>query len=401
MSLNPHSARVTRAITQRMLASDEPICAYLYDLQALREHAQWMMRALPSGCELYYAAKANAEAPILDTLAPLVDGFEASSGGELHWLRQQQPEKPLLFSGPGKLDSELALAVSLPACTVHVESLGELTRLARIAADAGKIVHVCLRMNMAIAGIGDTRLMMGGKPTPFGMGEETLPLALECIRQSPHVELDGFHFHLMSHQLDADMQLTLVKAYLDAVRRWRRAYALDVKIVNAGGGFGVDYADKAGSFDWLRFCDGVRSLLAHHADGLTLRFEPGRYVSVACGYYAMQVLDIKRNHGEWFAIARGGTHHFRTPSAQGHDHPFFVLRGSAAATIEDQSVTLVGQLCTPKDVLARARPVAALAAGDCLVFSLAGAYAWTISHQQFLMHPPPEMIFLEAHDAKA
>jgi len=56
-----------------------------------------------------------------------------------------------------------------------------------------------------------------------------------------------------------------------------------------------------------------------------IRFECGRFVTAAMGYYVMQVIDIKKNHGQWFTIAHGGTHHFRTPAAQDHDHPFFVL----------------------------------------------------------------------------
>lgn len=395
LDAHPFSARVQDALARLRCESDEPVCAYLYDLPVLQQHARRMKDALPDGCELYYAAKANAEAPVLQALAPFVDGYEAASGGELQWLHRQLPGQPLLFGGPGKLDSELALATSLPDCTVHVESLGELERLARIAATAGRCVPVFLRMNIAVPGIGDTRLMMGGRPTPFGMDEEALPQAIACLRRAPHLRLEGFHFHLMSHQRDADVQLTLVGAYLDAVQRWNHTHSLDVRMVNAGGGFGVDYADPARSFDWQRFCDGLRRLRGQRQDNLRLRFEPGRYVSVGCGYYAMQVLDIKRSHGEYFAIARGGTHHFRTPPAQGHDHPFFVLRGDNPPAVENERITLVGQLCTPKDVLARAQPVKALAPGDCLVFPLAGAYAWNISHQNFLMHPPPQMLFLE------
>ncbi len=164
--------------------------------------------------------------------------------------------------------------------------------------------------------------------------------------------------------------------------------------MNAGGGFGVDYLAPESSFDWAGFCAGLPALLREHGQALHLRLEPGRYVSASCGWYLMDVLDLKRSHGAWFAIARGGTHHFRTPAAQGHDHPFRVLRGRHAPVLRDTPVTLVGQLCTPKDVLARNQPVAALAPGDCLAFPLAGAYAWNISHQQFLMHPPPQMVFL-------
>ncbi|MEH6413510.1 type III PLP-dependent enzyme [Pseudomonas sp. CGJS7] len=387
---------VCAAIERLRAEPGDGVCAYVYDLDALRAHARAMRACLPPGYEIYYAAKANAEAPILRTLAPWVDGFEAASGGELRWLQQQQPGRPLLFGGPGKLDSELALAVSLPDCTVHVESLGELDRLARIATQAGKRVRVFLRMNISVPGIRDTRLMMGGKPTPFGLDEDALAQAARCLGENPQLRLEGFHFHLMSHQRDVAMQLQLVRAYIAATLRWREQYGLDARVVNAGGGFGIDYADHARSFDWPAFCEGLRELDLPRAHGLRVRFEPGRFISVGCGYYAMQVLDIKRSHGEYFAVARGGTHHFRTPAAQGHDHPFQVIRGGDAPVLANQPVTLVGQLCTPKDVLARAQTVAALAVGDCLVFSLAGAYAWNISHQNFLMHPAPRMVFLES-----
>lgn len=388
--MNP---RVTAAVERLRTASGEPVCAYVYDLASLGAHANWMKTCLPEGYELYYAAKANAEAPVLQTLAPWVDGFEAASGGELRWLHEQQPGRPLLFGGPGKLDSELALAVSLPDCTLHVESLNELQRLARIALVAGKTVPVFLRMNIAVPGIRDTRLMMGGKPTPFGLDEDALPLAVQCLRENPQLRMEGFHFHLMSHQRDVAMQHDLVRAYARATQRWCEQFGLTVRTVNAGGGFGIDYTDHSHSFDWQAFCDGLREADLTRQYGLRIRFEPGRLVSVGCGYYVMEVLDIKRNHGESFVIARGGTHHFRTPAAQGHDHPFQVIRGNLPPTLVRENATLVGQLCTPKDVLARAQPIEALAPGDCLVFPLAGAYAWNISHQNFLMHAPPQMVF--------
>ncbi|WP_369979913.1 type III PLP-dependent enzyme [Xanthomonas bundabergensis] len=395
MSLHIDPAPLAAALAQLRERGDAPVCAYVYDLAALRRHAAAMRAQLPADCELYYAAKANAEPPLLRTLAPWVDGFEAASGGELQWLREHQPGRPLLFGGPGKLDSELQLAVSIAECTLHVESLGELQRLARIAALGGRRVPLFLRMNIAVPGMQDTRLMMGGRPSPFGLDALDLDAALQSLREAPALQLAGFHFHLLSHQCDAQAQLHLLGGYLQAVQGWRQAHALGPLTVNAGGGFGVNYADAAASFDWATFCAGLPALLRAHGDGLRLRLEPGRYVSANCGWYLMEVLDIKRSHGEWFAIGRGGTHHFRTPAAQGHDHPFLVLRGTQPPLLRDARVTLVGQLCTPKDVLARAQPVAALAPGDCLAFPLAGAYAWNISHQRFLMHPPPQMLFVE------
>jgi diaminopimelate decarboxylase len=57
-------------------------------------------------------------------------------------------------------------------------------------------------------------------------------------------------------------------------------------------------------------------------------------------------------------------------------------------------VTVTGELCTPKDVLARDVRVESLRAGDLLWFHSAGAYGWSISHHDFLSHPHPRHLFL-------
>ena len=110
------------------------------------------------------------------------------------------------------------------------------------------------------------------------------------------------------------------------------------------------------------------------------------------------MLDLKRNHGRWFAVLRGGTHHFRLPAAWGYSHPFTVLRVREWARpyerpeVTDVPVDAVGELCTPRDVLARGQLVTRLRVGDLLVFARAGAYGWEVSHHDFLRHDPPEFL---------
>src|SRR5262249_59871507 len=87
--------------------------------------------------------------------------------------------------------------------------------------------------------------------------------------------------------------------------------------VNVGGGFGVDYVGD-GRFD-------LEKLRATLPTGAPLVFELGRYLTAPAGWYAAEVLDLKRTHGRWFAVLRGGTHHFRLPAAWGYSHPFEVL----------------------------------------------------------------------------
>jgi diaminopimelate decarboxylase len=111
-------------------------------------------------------------------------------------------------------------------------------------------------------------------------------------------------------------------------------------------------------------------------------------------------MDLKRNHGRWFAVLRGGTHHFRLPAAWGYSHPFTVVpidewaHPYARPEVRDVVVDAVGELCTPRDVLTRDQPVQRLRVGDLLVFARTGAYGWDISHHEFLRHDPPDFLVL-------
>lgn len=381
--------------------ADEPLCAYIYDLEGLHRHAARVAGSLPAECELFYAVKANSDLPILQTLAPLVHGFEVSSGGELAWVREHFPAMPVIFSGPGKLDSELQAALDHHVDCLHVESLNELRRLGAIAARNGKTCAVLLRINLALDDLAQTSLMMGGKPTPFGIPTQQLEECLEWLRTHPAIRLRGFHFHLLSHQLDAQAHVQLLATYLNQVRQWCAQYRLAIDHINVGGGIGVNYRQPDCQFDWSGFCNDLAELLEESGlPGVRLRFELGRYITAACGYYAMQVIDIKHSYGKTFLVGRGGSHHFRTPYAQGHSHPFHVLPVESwtypfsRPAVSDESVSVVGQLCTPKDLLAFDVPVEIARCGDLLVFPYAGAYAWHISHHDFLRHPHPMQWYL-------
>ncbi|MFI6013133.1 type III PLP-dependent enzyme [Streptomyces sp. NPDC051243] len=406
----------TPAVRDRVLSlPSAELPAYVYDLAALRGHAAAVRAALPSSVELYYAAKANPEPEILAALGPYVDGYEVSSGGELTHVAKAVPGRPLAFGGPGKTPDEVTAALETGVERFHVESAYELRMLAELArAHApGRRVAVLPRVNLPVAdgSLAGSSLAMGGRPTPFGMDPAQ---AVEVVRSLsdgtyPHLELRGVHAHLASG-LEAAEQV----AVAESVVSWATSLGVRLAEVNVGGGMHVDYGAPERRFDWAEYGRGLARLAERHP-GLTLRIEPGRALTAYCGWYATEVLDVKHSHGEEFAVVRGGTHHLRTPATKGHDQPCSVLpvdawphpwprpaaggRRSAMGVPTDEArgtITVAGQLCTPKDVLARRVPAAGLRAGDRVVFALAGAYAWNISHHDFLMHPRPGFHFLSA-----
>jgi len=389
-----------RELAQRLGRDDAALPAYLYDLAGLAAHMAGIRSAIPGGIEVFYAVKANPDPALLRVVARQADGLEVSSGGELRHAAEAVPGRRLAFGGPGKTMAELAGAIRAGTFRFHVESPQELYLLSSAARSAGRPADILLRVNLPADANPDqvlpdagSGLVMGGRPAPFGMDPVLLDHCAQWLSaEGPgNVRLRGLHAHLASG-LDAAALLGTAARILGFGREWCARHGVPRPEFNLGGGMAVDYRKPGTVFDWARY---GRGLALAGRPGETLRIEPGRAVTAYCGWYVTRVLEVKRSHGAAFAVVAGGTHHLRTPAAKGHDQPFAVVpvdawthdwtRSGAAA----EPVTIVGQLCTPKDVLARHVTVARLRAGDLVAFGLAGAYAWNISHHGFLMHPPP------------
>ena len=406
-----------RVLAEQLGRRDAALPAYIYDLDGLAAHLAAIKAALPTAVELCYAVKANPDPAVLRVVARQADGLEIASGGELAHVAATVPGARLTFGGPGKTPAEITAAIRAGTHRVHVESPHELRLLGAAALSAGRTADILLRVNLpgeapdsgpAPASPGPAEmapflaapgpeggLVMGGAPTPFGMDPALLDdcarWLAEGSREARALRLRGLHAHLASGR-DSAALLDSAGRVLDFARRWCARHGVRDPEFNLGGGMAVDYGRPGARFDWTAY---GRGLARCARAGETLRVEPGRAVTAYCGWYVTRVLDVKPSHGRTFAVVAGGTHHLRTPAAKGHDQPFAVLpvpswphdwpRPAGPAG----RVTIVGQLCTPKDVLARDVQAPGLRAGDLVAFGLAGAYAWNISHHSFLMHPEP------------
>jgi 2-[(L-alanin-3-ylcarbamoyl)methyl]-2-hydroxybutanedioate decarboxylase len=364
-------------------AARRPVCAYVYDPAVAVARLETLRAALPPGTRVLYAVKANGNPDLLRVIAAHADGLEVASGGELD-LALAAAARSIAFAGPAKTDAELDAAVTAGA-TIHVESAHELRRLTHLA--RGRPVTAALRVNRA----GDTphgSHRMTGTPTPFGITEEDL----DTLPRDT-VPITGFHLHAVSNNLDAAAHAAFIDDAVTWSVRTAARLGIDLAYVNAGGGLGIDYTGDT-TFDLRRL------QIRQPPPGVTLAVEPGRWIAADTGWYAAEVIDLKRNHGRWFAVLRGGTHHFRLPAAWGYSHPFTVLpvddwpHPFPRPEVSDVPVDATGELCTPRDVLTRGQHVDRLRVGDVLVYARTGAYGWDISHHDFLRHPHPEVTVL-------
>lgn len=375
---------------------EEPVCAYVYDLGKLRNHAESLKKSLPSFCRLYYAVKANPDARVLQTLASTVDGFEVASEGEMDKV---PAERPMLFGAPAKKDREIFAAIEAGVEAINVESFHDLNRIVWIAEQKQVKVPVLIRINLS-SDVPESHHMMSGVPSQFGVDERDLPRVMEKVLGAPWISMEGFHFHAMSNNLDAEAHVRFVELCLKKAKMWRDRYELSISTVDIGGGIGINYWNPDDAFDWEVLAEGIH-LLEEQMDGLTLVLELGRYMTAECGSYVTEVVDVKKNHDKAFALIRGGSHHLRLPAAWKMSHPFRIHPTEkwrypfARPEVVEERVTIAGELCTPNDVLVRDEPVERLRVGDIVIFEYAGAYAWTISHHEFLSHPQPDFVYID------
>ncbi|WP_426514383.1 type III PLP-dependent enzyme [Dactylosporangium sp. McL0621] len=352
-----------------------PLPAYVYDLDVVRGRIRALRDVLPAGTLVAYAMKANGHPDVLRAAAAAADAVEVASAGELDAAAGLGV--PLILSGPAKPDALLRRAVDAGA-VINVESLHELRRIPGRA-------RICLRVNRTHPALPGTH-RMSGTATQFGLAEDDIPAALELGRRH---DVQGVHLHAVSNNLDAAAHA----AFLRDCLAWAAGRGIG-PVVNAGGGFGVDVTGRE-TFDLDRLRD------VDLPAGLTLVVEPGRFVAAPAGWYAAEVIDLKSSHGTWFAVVKGGTHHFRLPASWGYSHPFTILPVEAwpypwpRPEVRDTRVTVAGEQCNPRDVLARDEPVPRLRAGDVLLFARTGAYGWEVAHHDFLRLDPPRFTTLD------
>lgn len=391
-------------LVERSVNLGRPVSAFIHDLDRLDRHARRLVSALPSGVELFYAIKANSDPVILRTLAPIVTGFEVASAGEILKVREAVGDGArIIMGGPARTASDFEAVIDHAVERVHIESVHLLHLANAIAATRSVVLPILLRVNLAGPVPGAT-ITMGGQPTQFGIDESEIDDVLGNLSHLPYLRFEGFHLHTISNNLDATAHSAFCLGALRRAKDIADRHGLDLEIVNLGGGWGVDYSNIDRLFDVECLAASLRNSL--ETGSPRIQFECGRIVVAYCAVYVSEVVDIKTTHGEAFALLRGGSHHFRLPSAWQHRHPFRVLGRESWPWVwprrghSNRRVTVTGELCTPKDILLRAEPLSNVRIGDLVCFLLAGAYGWDISHHDFLSNAHPERIFLPIRSAR-
>lgn len=364
---------------------------YAYDRSLLRSRVAELRAVLPQSVKLHYAMKANPLPAVVCFMAPLVDGIDVASAGELKVaLDAGASPREISFAGPGKRDVELRQAVA-SRVLVNVESARELPVLAQASKDLGVPARVAVRVNpdFELKGSG---MKMGGGPKQFGVDVEDVPAVLKLIADLG-LDFEGFHLFAGSQNLRAaSICEAQQKSYALALRLADLAPSA-LRFLNLGGGFGIPYFPGECRLDLQPIGDNLAQLVERARSELpqvSFVIELGRYLVGEAGVYVTRIVDRKVSRGQVFLVTDGGLNHHLSASGnfgQVIRKNYPVTIGNRADATDREHASVVGPLCTPLDLLADQMDLPVARIGDLAVVFQSGAYGATASPQAFLGHP--------------
>jgi diaminopimelate decarboxylase len=366
---------------------------YAYDRGKITERMALLRRHLPAEIHLHYAMKANPMPAVVQHMAGLVDGLDVASLAEMR-IALDTPMTPGLisFAGPGKRNEELSCAIAA-GIVLNMESEHEMERIAGLGNLLGIRPKVAVRVNPDFE-LKSSSMKMGGGPKQFGVDAERVPAMLARIGELG-LDFEGFHIFSGSQNLKVAAIQEAHEKTLQLGMALAEHAPGPVRLLNIGGGFGIPYFPGDQALDLVPVGDNLGRLMDEVKARLPearVVIELGRYLVAEAGIYVCRVLERKESRGQIFLVTDGGLHHHLAASGnfgQVIRKNFPVAVGNRVKGNERETVSVVGPLCTPLDLLADRMEMAKAADGDLIVVFQSGAYGLTASPTAFLSHPPP------------
>ncbi|MBP7888809.1 MAG: diaminopimelate decarboxylase [Ilumatobacteraceae bacterium] len=358
---------------------------FIYDEAHLRARCAEAVAAFGPG-RAYYATKAF----LCTAMARLAyeEGMhlDVASGGELYVaLRAGVPANALAFHGNNKSLAELRMAITEGVRHIVVDSFDELDRLDSLHAEGLPAPKVLARITPGVHAHTHEFIATGQDDSKFGfnLGNGDAHRAVDRMRRSLSVQLEGVHCHIGSNVFEAG---NFAKA---AEVMAAFAMPLDLPELVLGGGLGVPYVqgEEAPSISqWgnvlLDACQalGVRSNVC---------VEPGRSIVAGAAITLYTVGTVKHIPGvRTYVSVDGGMSDNPRPVLYGSGYEAFLPRAVLAPRPE--RARLVGKHCESGDVLIfDAGLPQDVRVNDLLATPVTGAYGHSMASNYNKLTRPP------------
>ena len=285
-----------------------------------------------------FAAKSNSNSNILRILGRLGAGADVVSGGELlKALKAGIKPNKIVFSGVGKTEEELKIAINKRILLINCESESEAKLVNNLAKKLKKKVSIGFRLNPNVDAKTHKNISTGKAENKFGLSIKNFKIFLKTINSFKNIKLDALSVHIGSQILnDAPFRKTL-----NVMSKLIKELKLNLKYVDLGGGFGINYTDKEKPINLNKY-----SKLVHNfAKKLKCRiiFEPGRSIIGNTGLLISKIQFIKKGTNKNFIILDAGMNDFMRPALYEAFHKIIPI-SKKSSRMKDK-IEFVGPIC--------------------------------------------------------
>ena len=321
-----------------------------------------------------YAVKANSNLAVLGLLARLGAGFDIVSGGELaRVIAAGGDPRKTLFSGVGKSEAEIQLALEKNIACINVESEPELERVEAVAGRLGRRAPIAFRVNPDIDAKTHPYISTGLSESKFGVAHADAERLYRRAAGMRSIEVVGIGCHIGSLQADPAPFVAAAERLVALVDRLEAA-GVSLKHIDVGGGIGIRYKDE-NQQPIAAFVAGALAALGKREKTLVL--DPGRAIVGNAGVLLARVEYVKPGATRNFVVVDAAMNDLIRAPLYGAWHDVKPVRepeSGAPGSVYD----VVGPVCESADFLAKDRKLAARE-GDYLAIMSAGAYGMVMS----------------------
>jgi diaminopimelate decarboxylase len=342
---------------------------FVYSAAAIEAgYAQFAAALEGRNARVCYSVKANSNLAVLALLARLGAGFDIVSGGELaRVIAAGGDPRKTLFSGVGKSEQEIRLALEKNIGCINLESESELERVAAIAAAMGKRAPVAFRVNPDIDAKTHPYISTGLRETKFGVAHSKAEDLYKKASSMKAVELVGIGSQIGSLLHEAAPFVAAAERLVELVDRLERS-GIGLKHIDVGGGIGIRYKDETPQPP-ATFVAETLKVVGERPH--TVIFDPGRSIVGSAGVLLTRVEYVKQR----FLVVDAAMNDLIRPALYGAWHEVRTVKESVGM---EAVYDIVGPVCESADFLAKGRRLAA-AEGDLLAIMSCGAYAMVMS----------------------
>jgi len=360
---------------------------YYYDIGVLKKTLDLIKEETDKwGYRVHYAIKANANPVLLKIISSYGFGADCVSWNEIERALSCgfRPDS-IVFAGVGKSDYEIENALKADILCFNVESLQEMEVINEIAGRLQKKARIALRINPNIDAHTHKHITTAVDDSKFGIIISELDDALNILSSANYLNLTGIHFHVGS-QITRMQVFKNLCARINELTEWFSSRNVSFKIINVGGGLGIDYHEPDSMPAFREYFGVFREILKLYP-GQELHFEPGRAIVGQCGTLITRVLYIKNGGNTKFAVVDAGMTDLIRPALYQAYHKIENLTSTGLKCHYD----VVGPICESSDTFGKYVELPETKRGDFIAIRSAGAYGESMASRYNLRDLPPSV----------